>query len=68
MLNFTEEQKQTLADAAKSGVRVRFVSYNPITTVGNPETAATSAGYFEYYRETSATLVEVIFTSTNLAV
>lgn len=62
MINFTEEQKQSLADAAAAGTKINFVSYNPTTTVGNPALAATSAGFVEYYRETAATLVEIIFT------
>ena len=66
MLNFTEEQKQILADAAATGAKISFVSYNPTTTVGDPELAATSAGFVEYYRETSATLVEIIYTNPAL--
>lgn len=67
MKNFTLQKKQALEAASRTGVRVRFVSYNPSTTVGNPETAATSAGYVEYYRETTANLVEVVYTSSVVA-
>jgi len=62
MNNFTLAQKQYLETQLESGHQVIYVAYNPATIVGTPEQNATSAGFVEYYRESSATLVEIIYT------
>lgn len=60
MNNLTLEQKQQLETMAKAGKRIVSVAYDPTTVNGNPEDSA--IGLIEFYRETSARLVEVIFT------
>jgi hypothetical protein len=54
MNNFTATQKQKISD---QGAQVKFVAFNPNTTT---EPAA-PAGYTEYYRETTANLVEIVY-------
>lgn len=62
MINFTETQKKALQAVVEAGAEVGFVSYNPVGLVGDPEGDAIADGWVEYYREDSATLVEVIYT------
>jgi hypothetical protein len=54
-------QKQNLQTQVQSGKRVATVAYNPAGGTG-PETAATSAGWVQFARTDTATLVEVIYT------
>ena len=61
MNNLTLAQKQQLETMAKAGKRIVTVAYDPTTATGSPE--ASAAGLTEFYRESSARLVEVIFTS-----
>ena len=60
MNNLTLAQKQQLETMAEAGKRIVTVAYDPVTVVGNPEDSA--SGMTEFYRESSARLVEVIFT------
>ena len=62
MNSFTLAQKQALAVLEKAGTHVYFLSYNPLTVVGNPESIAIGLGYTQYYKETTTKLVEVIYT------
>ena len=62
MQNFTLADKQALEAIVETGVQVSEVAYNPTTVVGSPEAAAIAAGWVQYYREATATLVEVIYT------
>lgn len=57
----TEAQKKSLQTLVQSGKKVATVAYNPAGGTG-PETAATSAGWVEFQRTTSANLVEIIYT------
>lgn len=61
MKNFTEDQKEALQELVEEGAQVSFVAYNPNTVDGDPEQDAEDAGWFEYYREDTDNLVEVIY-------
>lgn len=61
MINFTEAQKKALQAVVEAGAEVSFVAYNPANG-GDPEGDAAAAGWIEYYREDTPTLVEVIYT------
>lgn len=58
----TEEQKEALQVIVEAGAEVATVAYNPSIVVGDPEGAATAAGWAQYMREDTANLVEVIYT------
>jgi hypothetical protein len=62
MNNFTLADKQALEAFLATGYTCAEVAYNPNTVVGNPEATAVAAGWTQYYREASASLVEVIYT------
>jgi hypothetical protein len=62
MNGFTAANKASLRTLLEGGKQVKEVAYNPTTEVGTPEADAVAAGWVEYYRETTATLVEVIYT------
>ena len=66
MKNLTLVDKQILEAYCESGGKVYFISYNPTTVTTNPETAALSSGLIQWYKESSATLVEVIYTISNI--
>lgn len=72
MQNFTEEQKEELQALVEAGAKVFFLAYNPATVVDpdpeadpedvyDPEQVALDDGLFEYYREDTANLVEIIY-------
>ena len=62
MDNFTLVDKQALEALIEAGAQVATVAYNPTTVVGTPEADALASGWVQYYREATATLVEVIYT------
>lgn len=69
MNNLTLSQKQALEAYCLTGGKVYEVAYDP-TIVGTkggtatPEADAITAGLIQYYREDTANLVEVIYTSS----
>ncbi len=62
MQNFGLVEMEALQVLVEAGAEVSFVAYNPVGLVGDPEGDAASDGWVEYYREDTATLVEVIYT------
>jgi hypothetical protein len=62
MNNMNLAQKLALEALVEAGAEVSTVAYNPNTVVGNPEAAAIAAGWVQYYVESTANLVEVIYT------
>jgi endo-alpha-1,4-polygalactosaminidase (GH114 family) len=60
MNNFSLLQKQQLETICEAGGQVYTVAYNP-TTPGAPPAPPT--GLVEFYRETTSTLVEIIYTT-----
>ena len=62
MNNMNLAQKLALEALVEAGAEVSTVAYNPNTVVGNPETAAIAAGWVQFYAESTANLVEVIYT------
>lgn len=63
-MNMTEAQKKNLQALVEAGAEVSTVAYNPSTVVGDPEGAAVSAGWVQFQREASSSLVEVVYTRT----
>ena len=61
-MTMTEVEKAALQALVEAGAEVATVAYDPTTVVGTPEADAIAAGWIEYKREDSATLVEVIYT------
>jgi hypothetical protein len=58
MNNFTLLQKQQLETMVEAGHQVNYVEYDP-----TKQAAPTPpAGWTEFYRETAASLVEIIYT------
>lgn len=62
MNNFNLANKQALQALVEAGAEVSTVAYNPNTVTGDPEAAAITAGWVQYYKESTANLVEVIYT------
>jgi hypothetical protein len=62
MMNFTPANAATLNTMAQAGKHVAGVVYNPTTVTGTPEADAIAAGWVQYYKESTAMLVEVIYT------
>lgn len=62
MINFTEQNKKDLQAIVEAGSLVGTLCYNPNTVQGTPETDATDDGWVEFYREDTATRVEIIYT------
>ena len=72
MNNFNLANKQALEALVEAGAEVSSVAYNPNTYVApvghpafpatSPETLAIAAGWVQYYKESSGSLVEVIYT------
>lgn len=72
MNNFTLVNKQALQALVEAGAEVATVAYNPNTYVApvgypaypatTPETLAIADGWVQYYREATASLIEVIYT------
>lgn len=72
MNNFNLAAKQALQVLIEAGASVSTVEYNPNTYVApvgspaypatSPETLAIANGWIQYYKETTANLVEVIYT------
>ena len=58
----TLAQKQALEAFLEAGNLVAEVAYSPSTVVGDPEATALAAGWVQYSRQATATLVEVIYT------
>lgn len=62
MQNFTEEQKEELAELAEQDFVSYFLAYDPNNVDGDPEQDALDQGYVEFYREETANLIEIIYT------
>lgn len=62
MNNFTLANKQALQALVEAGAEVSTVAYDPTTVVGTPEADAVADGWVQFYKESSARLVEVIYT------
>ena len=58
----TLAQKQALEVLVESGTQVCTVAYDPSMVIGTPEADAVAAGWTQYQRQDSATLVEVVYT------
>lgn len=61
MNNLTLADKQNLESLIASGSQVATIAYNPLTTDSSSETAALADGWIELYRESTPTLIEVIY-------
>ncbi len=61
-MNMSETQKKALQALVEAGAEVSTVAYNPATVIGDPEGIATSAGWVQFQREDTPTLVEVVYT------
>lgn len=62
-MNLDLTQKQALQALVTGGVEPYYLSYDPTAPgTGSLEADAVAAGYVQYMREASATLVEVIYT------
>ena len=62
MDGFTLIHKQNLEALVEAGAKVSTVAYDPATVVGTPEADAIAAGWVQYYREATPSLIEVIYT------
>lgn len=65
MNNFNSAAVAALNTYLEAGHLVYSIAYNPATVTGDPEGAALAAGLTQYYREDTATLVEVIYTKAS---